>query len=212
MTMERGTLATTVARLRASRGWSYAVLARQAGLDQTTVWKIETGKTPNPGSETLVKISNALGVSLLELTGERPMPRRRTEIDKGVARLPLRTLRVQADGRPDWDDTQETILASVHAVAGRTNAFAAVVTGHCMVPHIMPGDVVLIDPDRRYRNGDMVVVTDGSGATMVKWFRVDANGGGYLRAADGTELRPEDAKIEGVVFRVERDAVRDPEV
>lgn len=139
------------------------------------------------------------------------MPRRRTEITEGVARVPLRTLRVQAGGRPTWDDTRDTIVVSARAALNHPNAFAAIVTGRCMVPYINPGDIVLIDPDRQPTNGEMVVITDDAGDTIVKWYRVDPLGRPFLRAADGTELRPNGARIEGVVFKVESDAVRDPE-
>lgn len=197
--------------LRDRREWSMGQLADRSGVSRAAISRIEAGLTPSPGAETLRKLAEALGVGVSEITGERPMPRRRAEFQEGVARLPLRSLRVQADGRPVWDDTRDTIVTSARAAFGRPNAFAAVVTGRCMVPHIMPGDTVLIDPDRQPQTGDMVVVTDDSGDTIVKWYRVDPLGRSFLRAADGTELRPNGAKIEGVVFRIERDPVRDPE-
>ena len=169
------------------------------------------GRVPNPGVGTLSKLSDALGVSLSEITGEKPMPKRRMEITEGVARLPLRTLRVQADGHPSWDDTRDTIIVSSRAGMGRPNAFAAIVTGTCMMPTVMPGAVVLIDPDQKPTDGKMVVVTTDHGDTLVKWYRLDDDGQPYLRAADGTSLRPNGGKIEGVVFRIETDAMDDPE-
>lgn len=208
---EGSTVAERVKALMAQRGWSYAQLAGRAGIDPTTAWKIGTGKTPNPGSETLRKLSDALGVALSELTGEKPMPRRKAEVTEGVARLPLRRLRVQADGHPSWDDTNEWAYASASAARGRPNAFAAIVTGECMVPNVNPGDTVLVDPDRAPTDRDLVVVTDDTGATMVKWYRIDKSGEVYLRAADGTRLKPNGAKIEGVVFRRETDDLRDQE-
>lgn len=205
------TLAIRLRPLREQRGWSQNQLAIRAEIGNSTVSRIEAGIISSPGVDVLRKISGALGAQLPELTGEMPMPRRRAEFQEGIARLPLRSLRVQADGRPVWDDTRDTIVVSGRAAFGRPNAFAAIVTGQCMTPHVMPGDTVLIDPDRQPQTGDMVVVTDDSGDTVVKWYRVDPLGRPFLRAADGTELRPNGAKIEGVVFRVEREAVRDPE-
>lgn len=211
--MEQGrqTVADRVRTLRDQRGWSLAQLAGRASIDPSTIWKIENGRTPNPGNLTLGKIASALGVSLQEITGERPMPRRRVEISEGVARLPLRRLRVQADGEPAWMDTEDTIVVGARKGAGRPNAFAAAVSGSCMVPHVWPGEIVLIDPDQRPLDRDMVVVTTDHGDTLVKWYRFDDDGQPYLRAADGTVMRPDSARLEGVVFRVERDAIRDPE-
>jgi transcriptional regulator with XRE-family HTH domain len=197
---EEASVGSRILDMLERRGWSLGMLADRSGLNKGYLSQLTRGHVKNPGTVTLGKLATALGVDLSEITGERPMPRRRAEFQEGVARLPLRSLRVQADGRPTWDDTRDTIVVSGRAAFGR-----------CMTPHVMPGDTVLIDPDRQPQTGDMVVVTDDSGDTVVKWYRVDPLGRPFLRAADGTELRPNGAKIEGVVFRVEREAVRDPE-
>lgn len=157
------------------------------------------------------KLSAAFGVDLSEITGERPLPRRRAEVTEGVARIPLMQVRVQASGRPIWDDTREWMVVSAALAMGRPNVRAAVVTGDCMVPYVIPGERVVFDPDSVAQNGDMVIVTDEDGATLVKWYRLDQLGRAYLRAADGTQIRPNGARLEGVVLHVERRAVRDPE-
>lgn len=125
--------------------------------------------------------------------------------------MPLMNLRVQADGQPAWSDTSDTIIVSRRLGVGRPNAFAATVTGSCMTPHVLAGEIVLIDPDRQPQDRNMVVVTTDDGETLVKWYRVDELGRPYLRAADGTTMRPNGAKLQGVVFRIERDAIDDPE-
>lgn len=204
-------VADKVSVLLRQRGWSYAVASRHAGgLDPTTIWKIATGKTPNPGRGTLQQLADAFGVSVDDLAGSRPLRRRRVVLDGEVARVPLMHLRVQADGDPIWDDTSDTIVVSRRLGAGRPNAFAAMVTGTCMAPHVLAGEVVLIDPDREPRHRNMVVVTTDDGETLVKWYRVGQDGRPYLRAADGSEIRPNGARIQGVVFRIERDAIDDP--
>lgn len=193
------------------RGWSYARASREAGgLDATTIWKIATGKTPNPGRGTLQQLADAFGVSVDDLAGNKPLKRRRVVFDGEVARVPIMQLRVQADGHPVWNDA-DTLIVSRQVARGRPNAFAAQVTGRCMTPHVLPGEIVLIDPDREPADRNMVVVTTDDGETLVKWYRVDQLGRAYLRAADGTRMRPNGAKIEGVVFRIERDAMNDPE-
>lgn len=152
-----------VKELMERRGWSLGTLADRSGVDKGHLSVMLRGRVPNPGVGTLRKLSDALGVSLSEITGEKPMPKRRMEITEGVARLPLRTLRVQADGHPSWDDTRDTIIVSSRAGMGRPNAFAAIVTGTCMMPTVMPGAVVLIDPDQKPTDGKMVVVTTDQG-------------------------------------------------
>lgn len=209
---EGRTMAANVRTLLDQRGWSYAVASRHAGgLDPTTIWKIATGKTPNPGHDTLRQLADAFGVSVEELAGSKPLRRRKTVLDGEVARVPLMRLRVQANGDPVWDDSSDTIVVSRRLGAGRPNAFAAVVTGSCMEPHVWSGEVVLVDPDRQPEDRKMVVVTTEHGETLVKWYRLDDLGRPYLRAADGTEMRPNGARVHGVVFRIERDAIDDPD-
>jgi SOS-response transcriptional repressor LexA len=128
-----------------------------------------------------------------------------------VAYVPVMRVRVQASGQPTWDDTRETVIVSAQIAAGRPNIRAATVSGLCMEPYVMSGERIVFDPDAHPQDRDMVVVTDEDGSTMVKWFRVDPLGRAYLRAADGTTIRPNGAKVEGVVLTVVRQALRDPE-
>lgn len=204
-------LAGRLRALRERRGWNQSELGRRSDVDRSEISRIEAGKTLNPGREVLSKLAAALRVEVDELVGPLPVRRRRAEIQEGVGRVPLMSLRVQASGEPVWDETQEEVVTGAWRLRGRPNAFAAVVSGNCMEPWVSPGDIVLIDPDRQPADGEMVVITESGGGTLVKWFRVDELGQAFLRAADGTELRPQRATVEGVVFKIEREAPRDPE-
>lgn len=211
MTGERR-LAQVVQMLLEQRKWSYSEAARRTDhLDATTIWKIATGKTLNPTGGTLQQLAVIFGVSVDELAGSRPLRRRKVEIVGEMAKVPLHALRVQADADPDWADTSETAITDAASVRHRPNAFAAIVTGTCMVPQIMPGDRIFIDPDQQPQHRDTVVVVTEDGALLVKWFRLDGNGRPYLRAADGSQIRPNGARIAGVVFKRESDPIPDPE-
>lgn len=196
---------------RERRGWSQTQLAARSGVSNSLISRIERDEVKSPGHDKLMKLAAALGIEVAELTGEQPMARRSAVIQEGVARVPLMAVRVQASGEPAWLDSHEEVVTGASYVRGRPNAFAAVVTGRCMEPEIHAGDVVLVDPDREPQDREMVVVSVPGGGTLVKWYRVDELGRPYLRAADGTEIRPNGAKIEGVVFKVEKEARRDPE-
>lgn len=213
MTQEYGTVGVQIRSLRERHGWSLAQLGARAGLDPTTIWKIETGKTPNPGNITLGKVSDALGVPLSEITGERRMSPRRTTVIEGVAVVPVSSIRVQASGDPLYDETPDIVTTlSKYAISRADQLRAAVVSGDCMHPHVNAGDVVIFDPQARTPNDrQMVVVLDSEGATLVKWYRLDTAGQPYLRAADGTEIRPNGARIIGTVIDISRRPARDPE-
>lgn len=193
------------------REWSLGMLADRSGLNKGYLSQLTRGRVKNPGAQTLGKISDALRVPLSEITGESPMQLRRVEIFEGVARVPVMQVRVQASGRPTWGDSSERLPVPLDVAAGRPNVRAAVVTGHCMEPRVSAGDRVVFDPDATPQNAQMVIVTTEDGATLVKWYRIDPLGRPYLRAADGTEVRPNGAKVEGVVLYVSRRAPRDPE-
>jgi len=181
---EELSVATRLKALRERRGWSQNQLYTRSGVHNSTISRIERGEIPSPGIDVLRRLSVALGVDLSEISGEHPMPRRRVEIFEGVAYVPVMRARAQASGRPAWDDTAETIPVDRTIAAGRPNLRAAIVSGRCMGAHASPGDRVVFDPDARPEQGDMVVVTDDEGATMLKWYRVDSLGLPYLRAAD----------------------------
>lgn len=204
---------TKVLELILERGWSLGKLASKSGLDKGYLSQLTRGMVANPGVVTLGKLSDALGVDVWTLTGERPMPKRQPTVIEGVVILPVMRLRVQASGSPAWDETRETVTTLASLAFGRADRLiAAVVAGECMVPYVNPGDVVIIDPDMKTPpDGQMVVVADDEGATLVKWYRIDQLGRPYLRAEDGTELRPNGAKIIGTVIDISRRPTRDPQ-
>jgi len=55
---------------RISKGWSQLELATRAGIDRKTVNRIENERFA-PSVETLVSLSDALGVSVASLLGEK---------------------------------------------------------------------------------------------------------------------------------------------
>ena len=52
---------------RIKKGWSQEKLAREAGVSYQAVIKIERGYIKSPRLETIIKIAQALGVSLDDL-------------------------------------------------------------------------------------------------------------------------------------------------
>lgn len=52
------------------RGWTFYVLAKHAGVPLTTLLHIVDGSTKNPGVYTVIRLCEALEMSLEELIGE----------------------------------------------------------------------------------------------------------------------------------------------
>lgn len=60
---------------RRKKGWSQQKLAEAAGLSYVTITKIEQGRAKKPTIQSMVKLADALGVTLDELVG-RTGPRK----------------------------------------------------------------------------------------------------------------------------------------
>jgi transcriptional regulator with XRE-family HTH domain len=67
-------IADNVRRLRKEKKWSQARLAQEAGLSRGAIATLETSVYAYPETETLIRISTSLGVSISELTGEDAPP------------------------------------------------------------------------------------------------------------------------------------------
>lgn len=208
MERERETVAMRVSGLRERRGWSLAQLGDRSGVHYSTIWKIERGKTPNPGHETLRKIGDALGVRLEDLTGETtPMPTAQTF--QGVTYVPVVRRVAHATAAPAWVDTHETTPVSNSKVRPGMRPLAAPVTGECLAPEIEPGDTVVWDSANRQPQDGQVVVVSYQGDLLVK--RAYHDGSGLVLVDNlGNELRPNGAQLEGVVITIQKEPRRRP--
>jgi len=64
-------LSVNIKKLRKQKHLSQDKLARLADIPYNTLVKIESGKSSNPTFETLVKLADALQVSIDELAGRK---------------------------------------------------------------------------------------------------------------------------------------------
>lgn len=95
-----GGLGARIARLREERGISQQQLADAAGINRAQIQAMESGRTANPGVQTLIPLARALGVTLDELagiSGQPPGP-------DLIAALRLLIERTEALGRRPYDD------------------------------------------------------------------------------------------------------------
>ena len=65
-------ISKNIKELRNKIGLSQDQMARKANMPLSTYLKVENGVTPNPSIQTLLKIAEALEISLDELVGRNP--------------------------------------------------------------------------------------------------------------------------------------------
>ena len=56
-------------KLRKQKGWSQEKLAVESGISYNTIIKIERGGIENPKIKTVIKLAEALGITLDQLVG-----------------------------------------------------------------------------------------------------------------------------------------------
>lgn len=155
--------------LAARHSLSASGLAKRAGLDSTAFNKSKRlsadGRPRWPSTESLAKIMEATGASLVELftlVEQRPMRR---------ASVPLLGF-AQAGAGGFFDDSGFPVSQGweeVELPAGANDgAYALQVQGDSMLPLYRDGDVLIVEPGARVQKGDRVVVKTIGGEVMAK--------------------------------------------
>jgi len=86
------TLGARVQRLRHAKGWTARELGQRAGMGDSAISRIETGKIVEPRLATFLRLADALGVSVAELRGAEGQERRQ------IVMQPLRAARYSCGG------------------------------------------------------------------------------------------------------------------
>jgi len=198
-------LATTIRKLRVQRGWTQPELAARANLSKSFVSEMETGKKPNPRGATLQKLAAAFGLTTDELLGAAP---RASTIPPqsvrwgSVVTVPIVNVTMAA-GQAYYGETGDAVPVAAELAISRT-LVASRVTGNCMEPEIMDGDLAIVDISQQHPpSGSLVAVLMEDGNMMVKRYEVREDGS-ILLDNKGGEYRPNGAKIQGQVVAMNR--------
>lgn len=160
--------------LAARHSLSPSGLARRAGLDSTAFNKSKRlsadGRPRWPSTESLAKIMEATGASLIELVTlieERPAgPARRASVPLiGFAQAGTGGYFDDA-GFPVGQGWEEVQLPAGSGTG--EGAYALQVQGDSMLPLYRDGDVLIVEPGAAVRKGDRVVVRTSTGEVMAK--------------------------------------------
>ena len=65
-------IGVNIKKYREIEGLTLPDLAIKAGVSKAFLWEIESGKSKRPGAEVLLKIADALGVTIAHLLGREP--------------------------------------------------------------------------------------------------------------------------------------------
>ena len=166
-----------IAKYRAARGFTQRELAKAMGVTQTSIAMWETDRNV-PSGKNLVRLADVLGVSVENLTGETSAPVTRQPIhSKRRATMPMRVLgRVHAghmDEQEGFNDVVYEVPSVVHDEY--PDGFLLRVHGDCMNREFPDGSHIVVIPCTELHNGQIGVLEDHKGDTIVRYFYQGAN-------------------------------------
>lgn len=197
------------------RNISLRKLAEMAGVDASTLSKIiNDGYRPSP--KTVRKMAPLLGKSedeLLTLVGHRSSEQRpsrpRTPADMLADLQRSLPIAVPVYDQPvsagPGEPAIQEYLYLPPDVGLNPNWYGLPVRGACMDPVLLPGDVVVVNPDAVPEPGDMVVANIDGEQALVKWF-VKHNGDLFLEPEIGEPIPYDETRVRiiGVVMTMWR--------
>jgi SOS-response transcriptional repressor LexA len=148
---------TNLHRLMQAKGLSEAELARKSNIPQSTLHKVISGKTDDPRTSTLKALAHFFEISIDELLTGMDTPRQTST-----------TTKTQSIAIISWDECTTAISFIKDLTTMNWHSWIAVeyssknayglVSKSSMEPCFPKGTVLIIDPNIRASDGDMVIV------------------------------------------------------
>jgi SOS-response transcriptional repressor LexA len=164
--------------------------------------KLETGKTLDPGMDVLKRISEGFGVSIDFLASgddrdAAPIPPGENH-DAGrpehTVEVPIRAI---ASGGPPIDAEElqgETYQLLRHLY--RNGRYVIRIVGDSMYPHFWTGDLLLVEPADKVKDGAVAIVKVNGDSTVKRVFK--RKKGGWILKGDNPMFPPIEADAEEV--------------
>lgn len=195
-------------QIREEQGLVQAEVAYRLGISDQGYGSYEQGRTRLFATD-LPRLARALGVDLGVLTDRLGL---KSESDRVTVRpvrmgafvyLPvISNVRVDA-GTYGWIPVDAGVMVEAELTRGR-DLMPLLVSGSCLTPEVYPGDIVVIDrANHEPQNHDLVVIVTEDGEALLKRYVANGNGG-LLEDNEGRQLRPDGARLEGVVELLQR--------
>lgn len=176
--MDDKTFGRRLAEARKKCGMTQQQLANALDVHVTTIAKIETG-TRKPSFELLLKMAQVLNVSMDYLLGFVDHPQEQSKNAQIYPEEEFKEIPVYNGARAGNEGTYpdgSTIIDYVRISKDIPGEFGVKVFGDSMEPEIYDGDIVIVNPNLAYTNGDRIVVVLGDPyfiepAAVVKIYR-----------------------------------------
>jgi transcriptional regulator with XRE-family HTH domain len=198
MPAEVSAVGRNVLRLLRQRGRSLSWLAKRTDVSVSQLSLMTRGKTRQPLASTLEAIARGLAVPVGELLREGDDP----PIIEGVIAIPVVVFREGIGGVPESQRTGATVIVDAARHAGRENLAAVQITGGGPSPHVLAGDVVILDPEVVPIDGELVLVTR-RGTTFAGWFVLGDPP--QYELADGLFFSPDEVIYRGIILGITRE-------
>jgi len=151
-------------RLMFHRGIRTTELARRVGLKQPTVHRIVEGVSPNPHHSSLLPLAEFFDITPEQLRGEQPLSWGQYDTwgtdEQNLATVPV----ISWEDAMHWpqNKTQPHLSASQESVFMpkpiNEHTFAVVMEDASMSPQFPKGTVLIIDPNREFKDRSYVLV------------------------------------------------------
>ncbi len=193
-------------RFREARHLSGYALANAASMTATHVKAIEDGTTKSPTAGTLTRLAEALGITVDDLIGASPIPPGENH-DAGrpehTVEVPIRAI---ASGGPPIDAEElegETYQLLRHLY--RDGRYVIRIVGDSMYPHFWSGDLLLVEPASRVKDGQVAIVKVNRESTVKRVFK--RKKGGWILKGDNPMFPPievdaEEVEVVGRVLKI----------
>lgn len=159
--MDRSAISEILKYLMYKNNLRTSQLARQVDLPQQTLHRIVSGTSPNPHETSLIPLAKYFGITLAQLKGEERLSELAGPPNEAIGAGWREVYVLRWDQITPWLanhlDTAEFATAFTDAKISK-RSFALTMQDSAMEPVFPPGTLLIVDPERHYKDRDYVIV------------------------------------------------------
>lgn len=191
------TTGARIRRLREAKGLTRYRLAKNSGVAESYIYRIENDEIKNPRRDTLQKIAGGFPIPVVEIIGETmPVDTWQLVEQSLKAYIPVFN-RIHEEGMEPID-----YVVSTRARIPPETLRGYRIEGLFLEPEIRDGDTLIVDSAITPTHGDLVLVEIDGGIAIERYSK---DGEGHESLADNEgSYQPEDVTIYGVITEYNR--------